>query len=263
MIQIGFLPVTIWDILDVLIVGYLMYRIYKLLRGSIAFNIFIGVITLLVTYWLVYFLDMKLLTRLLDSLAKTGVLILVIIFQPEIRRFLLYLGDSTLRQRSNFWMRLINKDSIAESGEKQKNVQALKSAILRMSEQKTGALIVLANDLSLELISNSGVMMNADISSQLLNSIFNKDSPLHDGAVIIADHVIRAASCILPVSDNLSLPSSVGLRHRAAVGISERANVAAFIVSEETGAISCAFEGILQRRLSEDKLLTLLNQHYQ
>ena len=262
MIRIGFLPITIWDVLDILIVGYLMYRIYKLLRGSIAFNIFVGVITLFVTYYLVDLLDMRLLSRLLNSLAQTGVLIIVIIFQPEIRRFLLLLGDSTLKQRSNIWDRIIDREQNEGSQEKQLHVKAIKLAMLNMSKKKTGALIVLANDLNLDVISNSGTKVNAQISKQLLESIFNKESPLHDGAVIISNHLIHAAGCILPVSENPHLPSVVGLRHRAGVGITEKANVASLIVSEETGAISYAYEGHLYRKLSEDQLAETLNKFY-
>ncbi len=262
LLQIGFLRVTVWDVLDILIVGYLIYRVYKLLRGSIAFNIFVGVITLIVVYWAVQALNMDLLSALLNKFVEIGVLSIIIIFQPEVRRFLLFLGDSTLRRRSKFWSRLLDRNQEGSTEIKKKHVQALKSALLRMSRNKTGALIVLANDLNLDAISKTGIRLEADLSQQLLESIFNKESPLHDGAVIIFNHKIDAASCILPVSDNPNLPSSAGLRHRAAVGITERARVACFIVSEETGAVSFAFEGSLYRRLSEEKLTELLNEHY-
>lgn len=262
MIKIGFLPITIWDVLDVLIVGYLMYRIYKLLRGSISFNIFVGVITLLVTYWLVDLLNMRLLAQLLDSLVQIGVLIIVIIFQPEIRRFLLFLGDTTLQQRSNFWRRIRDKDEESYNGEDNQYIQALTQALLRMSKRKTGALIVLAKGLHLDHIVESGVKMKADVSRQLLESIFFKNSPLHDGAVVISDRKIYAASCILPVSDNPNLPSNVGLRHRAAVGITEKADVASFIVSEETGFVSYAHDGKLHRLDSEQALRKALERFF-
>lgn len=262
LVQIGFLQVTVWDVLDILIVGYLIYRIYKLLRGSIAFNIFIGVITLMVFYWVVNLLNMDLLSALLDQFVEIGVLSIIIIFQPEVRRFLLFLGDSTMRQRSNFWSRLLDRNPQGSSELKKKHIQALKAALLRMSRTKTGALIVLTNNVNLESISNTGIRLDADVSQQLIESIFNKESPLHDGAVLIFDHKIYAASCILPVSDNPNLPTSAGLRHRAAVGITERARVACFIVSEENGGISFAYEGSLYRKLSEEKLTELLNEHY-
>ncbi len=262
MIKIGFLPITIWDILDILIVGYLIYQIYKLLKGSIAFNIFIGVITLFITYWIVDALNMLLLSRLLNSLAQTGVVILVIIFQPEIRRFLLLLGDTTLRQRSNFWNRFFDRAVPKDTVEKQRIIKALKIALQRMSKQKIGALIVLANDLNLSVINNSGIKINAQISAELIQSIFTKESPLHDGAVIISQNKIQSAGCILPVSENPHLPSNIGLRHRAGIGITEKARVVALIVSEENGQISYTYEGHLYRNLSDEKISSVLDQFY-
>lgn len=259
--NIGFLPVRVWDILDILIVGYLMYQIYKLLRGSIAFNIFVGVLTLYVVWWLVNQLGMDLLSAVLDQFVSVGVIIIIIIFQPEVRRFLLFLGNTTLRQRSNFLGRILDRN-LENTEEKARQLRALRSAIVRMSKRKTGALIVLAGSLDLEGLVSSGVEMDADISEPLLESIFNKYSPLHDGAVIVGSNRLKLASCVLPVSDNPNLPKSAGLRHRAGVGISERANVAAFIVSEETGGISVAYEGKLRRNLDEKELKTLLSEHY-
>jgi len=259
--DIGFLPVRIWDVLDILIVGYLMYQLYKLLRGNIAFNIFIGVLMLYVVWWLVNQLEMDLLSAVLDQFVSVGVIIIIIIFQPEVRRFLLFLGRNTLRQRSNFVDRIMDRN-MEDSEEKGRQIRAVRSALLRMSKQKTGALIVLARNLNLEGLVSSGISLDADVSEPLLESIFNKHSPLHDGAVIIADGQIRSASCILPVSEKPDLPKSAGLRHRAAVGITERANVAAFIVSEETGYISYAVEGELYRKIEEDKIKELLSQYY-
>ena len=258
--EIGFLPIRIWDIIDILIVGYLIYQIYKLLRGSVAFNIFIGVILIYVLSWLVKMLQMDLLSSLLGQFVSVGVLMLLIIFQPEVRRFLLILGNNTLRQRSNFFNRLLSgRFNIFESEEvPSQNVEAIFKAILRMSRIKTGALIVFANNLNLEFFSNSGVPLEAKISQPLIESIFNKESPLHDGAVIISDNKIHAASVVLPLSSNPDLPKSSGLRHRAAVGVTENTNVSAFIVSEESGAISYAEHGKLARKISEKRLRELL-----
>jgi uncharacterized protein (TIGR00159 family) len=259
--DIGFLPVRIWDVLDIIIVGYLMYQIYKLLRGNIAFNIFVGVLTLYVVWWLVNQLEMDLLAAVLDQFVSVGVIIIIIIFQPEVRRFLLFLGNTTLRQRSNFLGRILDRN-LENTEEKVRQLRSLRSAIVRMSKRKTGALIVLAGNLDLEGLVSSGVTMDADITEPLLESIFNKHSPLHDGAVIISNGRIKSASCVLPVSENPNLPSSAGLRHRASVGITERANVAAFIVSEETGQISIAVEGELRRKLDEQELKSLLSEYY-
>lgn len=263
--EIGFLPIRIWDVLDILIVGYLMYQIFKLLKGSIAFNIFIGVILVFVVSWLVRALDMDLLSLILGQIVSVGVIMLLIIFQPEVRRFLLLLGNSTLRQRSNFFSRLIDKNFGPQSEaplQQQEQIQAIKKAILRMSTNKTGALIVFLNNFNLEIFSNSGVKLDANISQPLIESVFNKSSPLHDGAMVISNHKIHAASCILPVSANPDVPKSAGLRHRAGLGATEITGAAVFIVSEENGKITFAHEGKLKRNLTEQQLLELLIAHY-
>lgn len=258
--KIGFLPVRIWDVLDILIVGYLMYQMYRLLRGNIAFNIFIGLVTIYVIWWLVNQLEMDLLSAVLGQFVSVGVIIIIIIFQPEVRRFLLFLGNTTLRQRSNFLGRIIDRN-FESSEQRERHVQAIKNAMLRMSRRKTGALIVLADDINLDGLISAGVPMEAAISEQLIESIFNKASPLHDGAVIIENGKVKTASAILPVSENPNLPKSAGLRHRAAVGITEKAQVASFIVSEENGNISYAVDGRLRRKITEEELENFLNKH--
>ncbi|GJM32775.1 MAG: membrane protein [Saprospiraceae bacterium] len=258
--KIGFLPISLWDFLDVLIVGYLMSQIYRLLRGSIAFNIFIGVILLYIVWWLVNQLEMRLLSAVLNLFVNVGVIVIIIIFQPEVRRFLLFLGNSTIRQRSNFLDRILNRNF--ETGDRKKQmVHDLQTAMIRMARQRIGALIVFNKNVNLDGLVSSGVVLDATLSQPLIESIFNKNSPLHDGAIIIGSGKISMASCVLPVSDNSNLPKSIGLRHRAAVGITEKAGVAAFVVSEETGRISFAFEGELERKISHERLLELLQEH--
>jgi len=212
--KIGFLPVRIWDVLDILIVGYLMYQMYRLLRGNIAFNIFIGLVMIYVIWWLVNQLDMDLLAAVLGQFVSVGVIIIIIIFQPEVRRFLLFLGNTTLRQRSNFLGRIIDRN-FESSAQRERYIEALKNAMLRMSRRKTGALIVLADDINLDGLINGGVPVDGIISEQLIESIFNKSSPLHDGAVIVENGKVKTASAILPVSENANLPKSAGLRQRA------------------------------------------------
>ncbi|MCB0654295.1 MAG: diadenylate cyclase CdaA [Saprospiraceae bacterium] len=259
--DIGFLPIRIWDVLDILIVGYLLYQLYKLLRGNIAFNIFIGVLMLYVIGWLVTELKMDMLSAILGTVMNVGVIVIIIIFQPEVRRFLLFLGDSTIKGRFKFVDRFINRNF--QNGEQDITfINTLKAAIKRMSRQKTGALIVLRRNLFLEGIITAGAPLDAIISEPLIESIFSKESPLHDGAVIINNNKIEMASCVLPVSESSRLPKSVGLRHRAAVGITERAGVAVFVVSEETGSISFAFGGKLERKLSDERLGVLLEDHW-
>lgn len=259
--QLGFLPVSFWDVIDILIVTYLLYQLYKLLRGNFAINIIIGVVMLYMVWWLVNQLNMSLLAAVLDQFVSVGVIILIIIFQPEVRRFLLVLGNTALRQRSNFVGRILDRN-VGNTAAQDDDLLALKSALLRMARKKTGALIILTHDMNLEGVISSGVTLDAQITEPLIESIFNKESPLHDGAMLIAKNRIHMASCVLPVSESTEIPKSAGLRHRAAVGITERAKVAAFVVSEETGHISFAYEGVLYRKITEARLEELLQLHY-
>ena len=243
-----------------LIVAYLLYRLYKLLEGSIAVNIVVGIGTLYLISYIVGLLNLEMLDRILQQFLNLGVIILIIIFQPEVRRFLLLLGNTTIRNRSTFFNRLINPDGEIAEG-RDACAEQIWNAMLQMSKEKTGALIVLTGGQNMDGVSSSGTVINARVSRTLLETIFNKHTPLHDGAVLIGDQLILEAGCVLPVSDSQRLPRNAGLRHRAAVGVTERANVAAFVVSEETGLMSMAHEGRLTRGLSEEKLLRLLNAH--
>ncbi|MEM1215197.1 MAG: diadenylate cyclase CdaA [Bacteroidota bacterium] len=259
--HIGFLKVSLWDVLDVAIVAYLLYLLYKLLRGSIAFNIFIGLLLLYVSSFVVQQLKMELLSSILGEFVKMGIIILIIIFQPEVRRFLLILGNTTLRQRSNLLDRLLDRQGVKGSEKDHQEAQeAVAKAVLRMGKQRIGALIIITKNTSLEGIASGGVTLNAEISQPLLESLFARESPLHDGAVLLEDLKLTRASVILPVSEQTSLPKSVGLRHRAAVGVTEKAKVLAVLVSEETGSVSIAEEGQLRRRLSATDLRAVLGE---
>lgn len=259
--DIGFFPITLWDLLDVLIVGFLIFQSYKLLRGSVAINIFVGVVTLIILSWVVRVLNMQMLSSIINLLISTGVIILIIVFQPEVRRFLLLLANNTLRQRSKFLDFLLDREK-SENKEHKEGGDQLKKALISMSKRKEGALIILNKKANLEGIAETGVRMNAEISRPLLENIFFKNSPLHDGAMLIENDKIIAAGCILPLSDSVDLPQSVGLRHRAAVGITERTEVAAFVVSEETGTVSLAVNGKLYRRLSKERIEELVDLHF-
>ncbi len=259
--RIGFLPIRIWDLLDILIVGFLIYQLYKLLRGTIAYTIFAGLLVLYVVWWLVDRLKMDLLSAILDQFVNVGVIILVIIFQQEIRRILLFLGNTAFKRQTRL-LGILLDSNLPKSRYKEKQIDALANAMMRMGRKKTGALIVFAGSVKLDGLVTQGTSLDAEVSEPLLESIFQKESPLHDGAVILGGGKILSAGCILPLTDKTDLPKGVGLRHRAAVGITERANVTAFVVSEETGNISMAFEGQLQRKLGEEELRKLLHQHY-
>ncbi|MEZ4959544.1 MAG: diadenylate cyclase CdaA [Saprospiraceae bacterium] len=260
--KIGFLPISLWDVLDIVIVGYLIYRIYLLLKGSIAFNILVGVLILYVVWWLVGLLKMDMLSLLLNRFVNVGFIIIIIIFQPEVRRFFLLLGSTTLGRRSNFFSRWLAKN-VNQKVDHSSDILEIKSAILRMSREKIGALIVFSKNLDIGNIGHSGTLLHAQISHSLLLSIFQKESPLHDGAVVIGQGKILTAGCILPVSESSALPASAGLRHRAGLGISERTTAAAFIVSEETGAVSFTAKGRIEMSLTEARLNEALFEQYE
>lgn len=250
---IDFIDFNIWDLLDILIVGYLFFIVYRLLRGSIAFNIFIGIGLLYLLSWVVKALKMDLLSMILGQFVNIGFIIIVIIFQPEVRKFLLYLGNSTMKGRMTFFNKILGVEWLTK--DVQSDIQQdIQSVLLRLSASYTGALIIIDYDNNLANMINSGVKIDAHISQNLLLSIFNKESPLHDGAVIISNHRIVAASCVLPLSERSDLPAEIGLRHRAAIGISEVSNILAFIVSEENGRISVAYQGKFYNNLDEAAL---------
>jgi uncharacterized protein (TIGR00159 family) len=258
LISIGFLTITLWDILDVLIVGLLLFQVYKLLRGSLGFNIFLGLVFVYVVWWLVAALEMPLLSSILGQFISVGMIALLIVFQPELRRFLILLGQGSYHfQRFRFLERLLNSGQQADP-KREEHVLAIVQAIAEMKRSKTGALILITHNPNLEGLYNSGVVLRAEISSQLILSIFQKESPLHDGAVIISGDKIMAASCILPVSENPAIPQQLGLRHRAAIGATELSSVVALIVSEETGRLSYAREGRVIEDISLDKLQQIL-----
>lgn len=259
LLQIGFMDVTLWDLVDIIIVGYLLFQIYKLLKGSLGFNIFLGLVFVYILWWLVSALGMPLLSSILGQFVSVGMIALLILFQPEVRRFLLFLGQGYLQ--GQLIERLLGKKSGAqEDAQIELIIREITRATEEMAQEKTGALILINTGASLDGYYSSGVMLGAKISSQLLLSIFNKYSPLHDGATIISGQEVIAASCVLPVSDRPGIPQSLGLRHRAAIGITEETPVLAFIVSEETGHISYARQGNIQRNISAEDMHKLLRR---
>ena len=254
--------VRILDVVDILIVGYFFYIIYRLLRGTIAFNIFIGVVLFYAIGTMVDFLDMKLLSFVLGPFLVSGVLILIIIFQPEVRQFLLLLGNNTLKGRSTFLDRLLGEDDEKLNKKEEKYVEELYSAIEYLAANKTGALIILSDNKSVPIWNTSGTLVNAELNGRLIISIFQKDSPLHDGAMVIIKDKIFKCEVILPVSDNSNLPRDLGLRHRAAIGVSENTNSLTFMVSEETGEVSYAYGGDYKKDINRRILKKKLSDHF-
>ncbi len=259
-IKIGFLEISIGDILDILLVGLLFFQLYKILRGTLAFNIFLGVVVLYVAWWVVSLLEMKMLSSILGQFMQSGFIMLVIVFQAEIRRFLFYIGrgSSFGIGKERIWERLLNRNQHAKEQKIQLRNEIIK-ALTQMASVKTGALLVITDSSERNFFANTGVTIDGQVSAKLIESVFDKGSPLHDGAMVISDYKIWAAGCVLPVSENPDLPKRIGMRHRAAVGITEQIDVDVIIVSEETGKISHAKKGQLTLGLNATNLLSLLD----
>ena len=240
------------DILDIVIVALMLYYLYKIMKESGTINIFYGVLAF-VLVWVVAaeILEMKLIGTILDKVMSIGLLILVIIFQDQIKRFLVELGS---KKRWKFLTSLFHHRGKENTEDIHARVMPIVYACMNMSKSKTGALIVIQQDVPLENYEKSGDIINAEINSRLIENIFFKNSPLHDGAMIIDNGRIKAAGCILPVSHDTDVPRALGLRHRSALGISQATDAFAIVVSEETVNISVAHHGRLSTRLSSTEL---------
>ena len=251
-----FFEFGIKDFIDILLVALLLYYTYKLMKDSGSINVFTGILVFILI-WLVVsqVLEMRLLGTILDKLVSVGVLALIVLFQDEIRRFLLTLG--THRHVSGI-ISFFTKNKKEKKGNE--DIMPIVMACISMSKQKTGALIVIEHSIPLAEIIRTGEVINADINQLLIENIFFKNSPLHDGAMIIRKNRIEAAGCILPVSHDLSIPKELGLRHRAALGISQESDAHAIIVSEESGYISIAYRGQFYLRLNAEELESLLTK---
>lgn len=249
-----FIDFSIKDFIDILSVAFLLYYSYKLMKASGSINVFTGILVFILL-WLVVtqVLEMRLLGSIFDKLVSVGVIALIVLFQEEIRRFLLTLGS---HQHASMLVRFLTRAKKEEL--KHNDILPIVMACLNMGKQKVGALIVVEHNMPLDDIVRTGDVINADINQRLIENIFFKNSPLHDGAMVVSKKRIKAAGCILPVSHNLDIPKDLGLRHRAAMGISQASDAHAIIVSEETGAISVAYKGQFYLRLNAEELESLL-----
>jgi len=246
------------DVVDILLVSIIMYQLYKLVKGTIAIRIFLAILAIYLFWKIVSAFQMQLLSEILGQFIGVGVLALIIVFQQEIRRFLLLLGSNNMfSRRSSKLMKLLN---VKPTEKKIANINPIIIATKSLTATKTGALIILDIHSELKFISTSGEKIDAHISSSLLENIFFKNSPMHDGGLIIEDNRIVAARCILPVSESQSFPAHFGLRHRAAAGITETSRAIAIIISEETGKISLAKEGNVHYNISIDELRDKLEE---
>ena len=254
-----FFEFGIKDIVDVVLVAMMLFYIYRLMKESRSLNVFMGLLVFFVL-WLVVslVLEMRLLGAIMDKLVSVGVIILIILFQEDIRKFLYNLGA---HQRMKTFRRLFSNSDKARNAEQLKQtIMPIVMSCMSMSRKKVGALIVLQRATPLDDIIVTGERIDASISQRLIENLFFKNSPLHDGAMIIANRRIVAAGCILPVSHDLNIPKELGLRHRAALGITHESDSIAIVVSEETGSISIAIHSEFQLRLSAEKLESILTQ---
>lgn len=247
--------------IDVVIVAILIYYIYNLIRNTLATNLLLGLLVIFIAHQTVSALHMDLLTAIFSRFMDVGILALIIIFQPEIRRFLLHIGKSTFLQKNKLWWSHLFGNKIEERNNLIR-IKPIIDACKTMKKNRTGALMVFVKYYDEELFNTSCELMDAKISKRLLESIFQKNSPLHDGAVVISENKIKSASCILPLTDNDKLPAQFGLRHRAGIGISEATDAVAVIISEETGEISYAKQGRVRMNVSFGELEKLLNKDF-
>ena len=232
----NFLEFKITDAIDILLVALLLFYIYKLVRGTVAINIFIGIVMVWGLWKLTELLEIKMISNIIGGFMNIGLIALIIVFQQEIRKFLLMLGSTNFANKRAYLKHF--KFLKQDLQPLETDIKAVIAALEKMSQTKTGALLVFEKNNSLDFVRQSGDRMNIELSQPIIESIFYKNSPLHDGAAIIENNYIVATRAILPVSDERTIPLRFGLRHRAAVGITEKTDALALVVSEETGAIS-------------------------
>ena len=250
------------DVIDIFLVAFLLYQLYNLVKGTVAINIFVGILLFYLIWTIVKALNMQLFGNILGKFIDVGVIALIIVFQQELRRFLLMLGTTDLirKGKGGIGRRLFNiswktKTSLL-------NVDAVVLACKRMAESKTGALIILTTRSELKFYEDTGEPINSVVSANMIETIFYKNNPMHDGAIIITNNQIKAARYVLPVTEDSSFPSHLGMRHRAAVGLTENSDAIALIVSEQTGDISYAKEGTLINPITKDRLKELLEKEF-
>ncbi|CAL2057312.1 diadenylate cyclase CdaA [Tenacibaculum sp. 190524A05c] len=238
--MLDFIDFSFLDILDIILVAVLLYYIYKLVKGTVAINIVIGIALIFLIWKITQALNMEMLSGILGYLLSGGVIALIIVFQQEIRKFLLMIGTTNFSTKRGFLNQLKFLQSEINS---ETDTDTIIKSCVNLSKTKTGALIVIERTNKLDFLVNTGDPMNAQVNDAIIQSIFYKNSPLHDGATIIRDNFIVATRVILPVSDNPRIPARFGLRHRAAIGITEKTDAVCILVSEETGDISYVKDG--------------------
>ncbi len=247
-----FLEISLLDIIDIVLVTILLFYLYKLLRGSVAINIFIGIVIIYLIWKLTDLLNMSVLSNLLGKFISVGFFALIVVFQQEIRKFLLLLGSTNITKNkgfNKFFKFLKNQNETIVT-----DINVIINSCKKMAKSKTGAIIIIERENSLDFLKNTGDKNNIELSSQILETIFFKNSPLHDGAVIIKGNSIVASRVVLPVSDTDKIPKRLGLRHRAGMGITEKTDALAIVLSEQRGKITYIKNGEFEEDISFQKL---------
>lgn len=260
-LYILFISFGITDAIDIFLVAIMLYQLYKMVKGTAAINVFIGLALIYVVWIIVRAFELKLLGSILGKFINVGVIAVMVVFQQEIRKFLLFIGSNEFIKNKN-WQTIFSFTK-SENGNSHYTLDAdaIINACFSMSETKTGALIIVSRKSDLKFYVNTGEIIDSALTDRMLENIFYKNSPLHDGAVIIKDNRIVAARCVLPVTEKENFPSNFGMRHRAAVGITETTDAIAITVSEQTGAVSLTVKGEINPNLNKDKLRYLIEKN--
>ena len=253
-----FFEFGIKDVIDIFLVALMLFYIYRLMKESSSLNVFIGILMFVILWLFVsQVLEMRLLGSIMDKLVSVGVIGLIVLFQEDIRKFLYNLGA---HQRMRMFMKMFSSGKKEKAEHDKEAIVPIVLACMSMGKRKVGALIVIERMDKLDSIVKTGDLIDANINQRLIENIFFKNSPLHDGAMVISHKRIKAAGCILPVSHDMDIPKELGLRHRAAMGMSQESDAIVVVVSEETGTISVAIKGAFQLRLSAEKLESILSK---
>lgn len=260
-LHILFLSFGITDAIDIFLVAIILYLVYNLVRGTTAINIFLGLAFIYVVYIIVRAFELKLLGSILGKFVNVGVIAIMVVFQQEIRKFLLYIGSNEFLKNRN-WKNVLKFSSTLQN-DLYLDIKEVSEACFNMSDTKTGALIIVSRRSDLKFYIQSGTNIDSVVNSKVIENIFFKNSPLHDGAVIIKDNRVVAARCVLPVTERENFPAHYGMRHRAAVGVTEVSDAIAITVSEQTGAVSLTVGGEINANLNKEKLEYLLEKNLQ
>jgi len=248
--------ITIPDIIDILLVALILFQLYRLIRGTAAFSIFIAIFFIYLFWLVVRALNMELISTLLGQVIGVGVIAIIIVFQQEVRRFLLVIGNRYIT-RGRFSLGRFFSSAGSETGSP-REAEEIVRACEKMASKKTGALIVIGRKSSLDIFSDGGEVLKAQISAELLETIFFKNTPLHDGAVLIEAGLILAARCPLPITEQVDIPPRFGMRHRASIGMSEHSDALIIVISEESGFISVVDNGVIRENIAPNELRNIL-----